>query len=236
MQPLLVAAVPEILHLEAKPGYQRPSSSASTSASSRSASLSDHEEFPTRPFRRCKTVAGTDTAELDAEYPSGLVAHDSDDAAPLRWSKTSPGLDDKSLAEAYPRDLIVRNTFLEFVEEPVFLQLRLVKSAPSSPVAAKAVEPAPPAPAVLSLASMLDTAPKVGSPEMPTVGSAQHHLGECKPCAFFWKSAGCSNGVDCVHCHLCDAREKKRRQKEKKALFKAQVQAGADAAQGVRQR
>jgi hypothetical protein len=228
MQPLLVAAVPEILHLEAKPSFQR-TSVASTSASSRSASLSDPEEIPARPIRRSKTVGGIDTAELDMEYPSGLGARDSDDTAPLRRSKTSPGLDGKDLGDAYPRDLVVRNTFLEFVEEPVFLQLRRVKSAPSSPVAGKVAELTPPAPAVLELASMLETTPMLGSPELPTVGSAQHRLGECKPCAFFWKPAGCSNGVDCVYCHLCDAHEKKRRQKEKKALIKAQIQSSATA-------
>merc|ERR1712232_146690 len=110
-----------------------------------------------------------------------------------------------------------------------FLQVRRVKSAPSSPVAGNVAELGPQAPAVLELASMLDTSPLPGSPEMPTVGSAQHHLGECKPCAFFWKPAGCSNGVDCVYCHLCDAQEKKRRQKEKKALIKAQTQGSATA-------
>merc|ERR1712151_814947 len=146
---------------------------------------------------------------------------------PLRRSKTSPGLDGKDLGDAYPRDLVVRNTFLEFFEEPVFLQLRRVKSAPSSPVAGKVAELTPPAPAVLELASMLETTPMLGSSELPTVGSAQHHLGGCKPCAFFWKPAGCSNGVDCVYCHLCDAHEKKRRQKEKKALIKSQIQSGA---------
>merc|ERR1711879_736720 len=70
--------------------------------------------------------------------------------------------------------------------------------------------------AILELASMLDTTPAMGSPEMPSIGSAQHHSGECKPCAFFWKAAGCGNGADCIYCHLCDANEKKRRQKEKK--------------------
>merc|ERR1712151_888115 len=147
-----------------------------------------------------------------------------EDTAPLRRSKTSPGLGDKGLADAYPKDLVVRNTFLEFVEEPVFLQLRRAKSAPSSPVAGKVAELSPQVPAVLELATMLDTTPMLGSPEMPTVGSAQHSVGECKPCAFFWKSAGCSNGVDCIYCHLCDANEKKRRQKEKKALLKGQGQ------------
>jgi len=163
------------------------------------------------------------------EYPSGLGARDLDDSAPLRRSKTSPGLNDKSLGDAYPKDLVVRNTFLEFAEEPAVLQLRRIKSAPSSPVAGKVAELTPQVPAVLELAGMLDTTPMLGSPEMPTVGSAQHHLGECKPCAFFWKPAGCSNGVDCVYCHLCDAHEKKRRQKEKKALIKAQIQSSATA-------
>jgi len=234
MQPLLVPAVPEILHLDAKSSYFCVSVSASTTASSRSTSPGGSEDLCALPSRRSKTVGAIDAAELDMEYPSGLTARDSDDAAPLRRSKTCPGLDDKGLTEVYPADLIVRNTFLEFAEEPVFLQLRKVKSAPSSPVAGKAVPHSPVAgktaellqraPAVLDLASMLDAAPTAGSTVFPSIGSAQHHLGECKPCAFFWKPAGCSNGVDCIYCHLCDAKEKKRRQKEKKALLKGQGQ------------
>jgi hypothetical protein len=54
----------------------------------------------------------------------------------------------------------------------------------------------------------------LGSPEMPTIGSMEHFIGNCKPCAFFHKR-GCSNGVQCSFCHLCDSSEKKRRQKEK---------------------
>jgi len=226
MQPLLVAAVPEILHSNAKPTQRDASTSGSTAASSRSASVSDSEDHARPRVRRSKTIGCTDVAELGTEYPSGVVAHNSDEAARLRRSKTSPGLEDKGLADVYPTDLIVRNTFLEFREEPVFLQLRTVKSAPSSPVAGKDVEFAPRPPAVIELASMLDVAPKLGSPEMPSSGSAQHHSGECKPCAFFWKEAGCGNGADCIYCHLCDANEKKRRQKEKKALLKAQSQTG----------
>jgi len=55
---------------------------------------------------------------------------------------------------------------------------------------------------------------KLGSPELPTVGSRGHHLGKCKPCVFVHRN-GCSNGVDCAFCHLCDPDEKKRRQKER---------------------
>merc|ERR1719401_1155146 len=58
------------------------------------------------------------------------------------------------------------------------------------------------------------TEPELGSPEMPTVGSAGHRSGTCKPCAFY-HTKGCGNGVGCGFCHLCPAGEKKRRQKEK---------------------
>jgi hypothetical protein len=69
------------------------------------------------------------------------------------------------------------------------------------------------APQVLRLAEAIGD-PELGSKELPTVGSAGHRFGTCKPCAFFHKR-GCENGVQCTFCHLCDASEKKRRQKEK---------------------
>lgn len=75
---------------------------------------------------------------------------------------------------------------------------------------------------VISLEAAL-TMPKLGSPEYPTVGSAGHHLRQCKPCAFVTVK-GCDNGVDCKFCHLCDSGEKKRRQKEKKEYFSAMRQ------------
>lgn len=56
----------------------------------------------------------------------------------------------------------------------------------------------------------------VGTVEMPTVGSAGHALGICKPCAFLDK--GCANGKDCDFCHLCPPDEKNRRKKEKLAM------------------
>merc|ERR1712232_820114 len=95
-----------------------------------------------------------------------------------------------------------------------------------------AAKPSQPALAILSLASMIATPqvaskePQVGSPELPTVGSIGHHAGNCRPCAFMWKGSGCSNGVDCPFCHLCDRNEKKRRQKEKKQALKAQNPVG----------
>eukprot|EP00438_Fugacium_kawagutii_P022007 Skav217035 [mRNA] locus=scaffold1803:407279:408028:- [translate_table: standard] len=57
-----------------------------------------------------------------------------------------------------------------------------------------------------------------GTQELPSVGSAGHAFGTCRPCAFYAK--GCLNGYACSFCHLCDRGEKKRRQKQKKASFR----------------
>jgi len=69
----------------------------------------------------------------------------------------------------------------------------------------------PPRP-VLSLAEALPE-PELGSPEMPSVGSIAHWDGTCKPCAFM--ARGCTSGMNCPFCHLCDMNEKKRRRKDK---------------------
>jgi len=61
--------------------------------------------------------------------------------------------------------------------------------------------------------------PAPGSAELPSVGSKGHGNGECKPCAFLHVK-GCDNGAMCKFCHICDAGEKKRRQKAKKAAFR----------------
>lgn len=55
----------------------------------------------------------------------------------------------------------------------------------------------------------------LGTPAMPTRGSAQHSLRSCKPCAFVHKE-GCQSGVECQFCHLCQPGEKKMRKKERK--------------------
>jgi len=65
--------------------------------------------------------------------------------------------------------------------------------------------------------------PKLGSNELPTVGSAGHHLGGCKPCAFA-HTKGCENGVNCNFCHLCEPGEKKRRQKRRMMAVACQVE------------
>jgi hypothetical protein len=74
--------------------------------------------------------------------------------------------------------------------------------------------------------SVLSTSPvaalpedDLGSPTCPTVGSQAHQFGTCRPCAFIF-SKGCTNGVLCPFCHLCDPAERKRRAKDKRSAKK----------------
>lgn len=57
---------------------------------------------------------------------------------------------------------------------------------------------------------------------MPSAGAALHSIGECKPCAWFWRPSSCHRGEECSHCHLCPEGEIYRRRKERKTVFKAQ--------------
>merc|ERR1712039_714639 len=71
---------------------------------------------------------------------------------------------------------------------------------------------------VLRLSEMLPQT-VFGPAELPSVGSANHFYGTCKPCAHAHKGK-CINGVQCKFCHLCSSGELKRRQKNKKAYLK----------------
>jgi len=52
-------------------------------------------------------------------------------------------------------------------------------------------------------------------PSIPSIGSAQHGTGMCKPCAFCWKPGGCTNQKNCKYCHFCPYGELKARRKAK---------------------
>jgi len=78
--------------------------------------------------------------------------------------------------------------------------------------------PPPRPPALLSSGAVPE--PQLGSPGLPTIGSASHYIGTCRPCAFL-HTKGCANGVECMFCHLCQAGEKKRRRKEKVTMMRA---------------
>jgi hypothetical protein len=57
-------------------------------------------------------------------------------------------------------------------------------------------------------------------PSMPSIGSASHGTGDCRPCAWFWKPVGCKNARDCQHCHICPESELKFRKKQKLELMR----------------
>jgi len=84
-----------------------------------------------------------------------------------------------------------------------------------------ATPPPPPPPAVLTLAGAVES----GSPGLPSVGSACHHLGLCKPCDFLHRSSGgCQAGAACKFCHLCGPDENKRRKAVKRDAMRAMRQ------------
>mmetsp|Transcript_88990 Transcript_88990/g.157575 ORF Transcript_88990/g.157575 Transcript_88990/m.157575 type:complete len:283 (-) Transcript_88990:49-897(-) len=110
-------------------------------------------------------------------------------------------------------------------------------SPPPAPLAAPAFPSGPPAAAltppppsenaqpvkVLRLEEALGPAPdqtEALAEAAASAGSAGHFKGLCRPCAFY-STKGCSSGVDCQFCHLCEPGEKKRRQKAKRAFFGA---------------
>eukprot|EP00930_Biecheleria_cincta_P017259 TRINITY_DN13777_c0_g1_i1.p2 TRINITY_DN13777_c0_g1~~TRINITY_DN13777_c0_g1_i1.p2 ORF type:complete len:213 (-),score=56.44 TRINITY_DN13777_c0_g1_i1:48-686(-) len=61
-----------------------------------------------------------------------------------------------------------------------------------------------------------------GSSGCPSVGSAGHHLGLCKPCDFMYRT-NCRAGFSCKFCHLCPPGEIKKRKKQRKAMKDATV-------------
>ena len=52
---------------------------------------------------------------------------------------------------------------------------------------------------------------------LPSVGSAKHESGACKPCAFLFRG-GCKNGIDCLFCHICDSDTMKVQKKKRNKL------------------
>jgi len=93
------------------------------------------------------------------------------------------------------------------------------------------------APAILLVSKERNRKPKhavapeqmelLGTDALPTLGSANHYRGKCKPCAFAYKEGGCTSGVNCVFCHLCDSEERRRRRKEKAGQRRARKQQAA---------
>jgi len=81
--------------------------------------------------------------------------------------------------------------------------------------------PGPPATADAAPASAVPAHPLLGSPECPTIGSALHCQGACRPCAHAF-TKGCATGIGCQFCHLCGPGELKRRQRERRVQLARQ--------------
>jgi len=56
-----------------------------------------------------------------------------------------------------------------------------------------------------------------------SIGSVGHKDLLCKPCAWYWRPQGCTNGAECRHCHMCMAGEGKARRKMKLASLRSQT-------------
>lgn len=110
----------------------------------------------------------------------------------------------------------------ELADSPMVLASS-VKSSGNTPSAAQVAQ----SPTSVALES--GDRSKLGSAELPSIGSAGHKKGRCKPCAFV-HTEGCGNGANCAFCHLCLPGEKKRRKKEIRALRKVRGGAESDAA------
>jgi hypothetical protein len=55
-----------------------------------------------------------------------------------------------------------------------------------------------------------------------SVGSKLHDLEACRPCAWAWRSGGCSKQQECKFCHTCAPGALKARKKERVALLRAE--------------
>jgi hypothetical protein len=187
-----------------------------------------------RATTRCFTGSDTD----DADLSSGCGGDETDGPCSL---PTSPSTNTSSSSQADKPVVVLRlsNVLADISQAakaappstgcqsmipcpPPFAppaELAVLPSAPELPPPPRHVpslqalsrsEAPPPAPRAPPLMRVRSDAA-----ELPSVGSAGHGAGRCKPCAFF-HTVGCENAASCVFCHLCAPGEKKRRQKERK--------------------
>mmetsp|Transcript_62146 Transcript_62146/g.180204 ORF Transcript_62146/g.180204 Transcript_62146/m.180204 type:complete len:212 (-) Transcript_62146:313-948(-) len=61
--------------------------------------------------------------------------------------------------------------------------------------------------------------PMSGTSACPTVGSAGHWLGVCRPCEYVHRGL-CTNGAACKYCHVCGPEVCKQLRKEKRLMKK----------------
>lgn len=206
------------------------------------ANLEEHTTHTARPMQWPRTMSG-EALDLVLGGVEGTVQTSADEAGaaapaspvrPTMWPRTMSG-------DALELEL---STELTPSKESTVLQADASNITPVPPPPAEwapllqpqTVPPPPSASAeapgaVLRLADALPE-PELGSSEMPTVGSRNHRLGTCKPCAFL-HTKGCNNGEQCSFCHLCEPGEKKKRQREKRLQQQINTNRAVAAATGI---
>jgi len=65
-----------------------------------------------------------------------------------------------------------------------------------------------------------DSLPDMQQSRIPcqSVGSAEHEVGNCRPCSWFWKESSCNKEGSCGFCHMCPDGAAKRRKHKNRAL------------------
>lgn len=128
---------------------------------------------------------------------------------------SSPGVSSEVTKAYSPGEVLVKTA-----ETPVTVCFDIPSESSTADVADSTPMSPEFGPVYVNEHSEVNTDPKINLEELPSMGSLGHDIGDCKPCAFF-NTKGCGNGASCKFCHLCDAGEKKRRLKMKKAHFNA---------------
>mmetsp|Transcript_34975 Transcript_34975/g.100739 ORF Transcript_34975/g.100739 Transcript_34975/m.100739 type:complete len:244 (-) Transcript_34975:118-849(-) len=153
-----------------------------------------------------------------------VAVPDTEEASPVAlptssWAETPCGFE--GAPQRSPQQLVWRQSPLAEAGGARKLKLQL----------AEALCPRPPSPRVPppSLAPQPATPPPPGfapgSPELPSLGSAGHAEGSCKPCAFV-HAGRCANGPMCSFCHLCGPDERKLRRRAKLEAMRAKRSEG----------
>lgn len=181
-----------------------------------------------RTWRRSETestIASRDMFEMDSLQHQQLSANSTDvQEAPL------PTLIGRRLAQLPVLSLKVKNTFIDDFEDSDqdfggFVMRRMqtwhASPSPCSPVSS-------PVHRVIAVNVQLQAErsqdqiqPLETRRAQASIGSSGHDSGICRPCAWFWSTEGCANGVDCRHCHRCEPGEVKRRRKVNRRLARA---------------
>lgn len=168
--------------------------------------------FHERELKSCPATRVQSLDDTQEGNPDGLCTGNEE----MTWNVEQPALRSFSLEEC------IRNIEAKYQDLEVYDDV--------STKANTEEDTAPPTPQVLSDSEEENKSSNraislTDSLGLWSIGSAEHNLGTCKPCAFLWKDEkGCQNGTNCKFCHMCTPGEVKRRKKTKLAMRKMMKQ------------